>query len=276
MMQHVPRLLLALYAALALIGFQFVPPLPQEAAYHQFADTRAWLGVPNFANVTSNAALLLAGAWGLVALGARAGATAFRHPYERGLYAIFFGAVLLTAFGSTYYHAAPDDAGLCWDRLPLGLALTALPAVLIAERIALSGADRALLGLWLLIGPASVIYWYAGESVGQGDLRPFFLLHGFVLVLPPLLMGLPSPYTHARSYVAAYLVYLAAMAGEFMDRAIYGLGAIVSGHTLKHLLMGVAVILLARMLNVRRIRQEPFPHVRRDARSRKATGSAAA
>ena len=39
----------------------FVPPIPQAASYHEFADARAWLGIPRAANVLSNVAFLLAG-----------------------------------------------------------------------------------------------------------------------------------------------------------------------------------------------------------------------
>ncbi|MDM5181921.1 hypothetical protein PO883_32625 [Massilia sp. DJPM01] len=33
----------------------------------------------------------------------------------------------LTAFGSSWYHLAPDDTRLVWDRLPIALACVSLP-----------------------------------------------------------------------------------------------------------------------------------------------------
>src|SRR5215475_9332935 len=49
--------------ALFVAGFvlQLLHPLSQPAAYHQFADTRTWLGIPNAADVLSNALILIAG-----------------------------------------------------------------------------------------------------------------------------------------------------------------------------------------------------------------------
>ena len=47
---------------------------------------------------------------------------------------LFFGLVL-TAFGSSYYHLAPDKARLVWDRLPMTVEFMPLVAAVIAERI---------------------------------------------------------------------------------------------------------------------------------------------
>ena len=37
-------------------------------------------------------------------------------------YRLFLIGLLLTAFGSGFYHFAPDNARLIWDRLPIALA----------------------------------------------------------------------------------------------------------------------------------------------------------
>ncbi len=44
----------------------FFPAIPQSEAYHNFADQRALLGIPNCLDVVSNFAFLIVGAWGLV------------------------------------------------------------------------------------------------------------------------------------------------------------------------------------------------------------------
>ena len=101
--------LLAGLAVAALIGcFAFLHAWPQEEAYHQFADRRSWLGIPNFANVVSNLPFLLVGVAGLRAL-ARGDhpSTAFGDRWERRAFALLFAAVALVAFGSGYYHAHP-------------------------------------------------------------------------------------------------------------------------------------------------------------------------
>jgi len=61
----------------------FVDPVPQDLSYHNFADTRGWLGIPNFGNVASNVGFLVVGVIALAALIYRRGEL-FRTPAERG------------------------------------------------------------------------------------------------------------------------------------------------------------------------------------------------
>ena len=77
----------------------FAPPVAQDPAYHVMADLRTIFGIPNALNVLSNAAFLLAGAIGVRETLRRVGARWVRWPYF-----VFFGATILTAFGSTWYH----------------------------------------------------------------------------------------------------------------------------------------------------------------------------
>lgn len=51
--------------------------------------------------------------------------------------------------------------------------------------------------------------------------------------------------------VALGLYVLAVVCGGVFDRVIFAAGQIVSGHTLKHLLAGAAVLMVARMLRRR-------------------------
>src|ERR1041385_9055308 len=101
-----PGILIAAWALAVLALLKFAPPIAQNQAYHAFADQRPIFGVPNFWNVVSNLPFALVGVLGLAR--------------TRGLTArILFGGVLLTCFGSSWYHLAPDDARLVWDRLPM-------------------------------------------------------------------------------------------------------------------------------------------------------------
>ena len=61
------RSLLILLGAMAvtLAALLLVPPIPQDQSYHQFADQRALLGMPNFWNVASNLPFIVIGAIGL-------------------------------------------------------------------------------------------------------------------------------------------------------------------------------------------------------------------
>lgn len=247
-----PALLFAGYLAASLATVQNVPPIGQDPHYHDFADSRSWLGIAYFADVSSNLAIFLAGIAGLAAC-ARRGDEAFGSRFERDIARLFFVAIALTGLGSTWYHLEPDNARLFWDRLPISLAFTTLLAWLVAERAPLGASGRALLLAWIATGPASVLYWHWGELIGRGgDLRFYMLFYPIMFLLPPLLMRLRSTWTHRALYPLAYLAFMLGMAGDLLDKPVFELlGGSVSGHTLKHLFMGLAVALLAAMISRR-------------------------
>jgi hypothetical protein len=87
------------------------------------------LGVANFLNVASNLPFLTVGVLGLKSL-FRHGAVGPQGPVqeraERWPLLVLFAGVLLTAFGSAYYHLAPDNDRLVWDRLPMTVAFMRL------------------------------------------------------------------------------------------------------------------------------------------------------
>lgn len=78
--------------------------------------------------------------------------------------------MVLVALGSSYYHGAPDNARLRWDRLPMAIVYMALVAAMITERIGVR-AGLVLLPVFLAVGIASVIAWELSEMRGAGDLR---------------------------------------------------------------------------------------------------------
>jgi hypothetical protein len=237
-------------AAAACVG----APIPQDAAYHRFADTRTLWGVANGWAVLSNLPFVLVGLWGLhQVLAAPIGRCApFIESRERRPYALFFAAVALTGAGSAYYHWAPDNARLVWDRLPMAVGFMALLAAIVAERVSVT-AGIGLLPALLLVGVGSVVYWYAGELRGAGDLRPYALVQFTPAALIPLMLWLfPARYTHGGYLVGVIAVYGAAKLFEALDGPIYSVGHLLSGHTLKHLTAALAALWLLRGLRARR------------------------
>ena len=91
----------------SLVALLPLPPLLQNQAYHQFADQRELLGIPNFWNVVSNLLFVVVGAVGLLRFHRDATTT------------VLFAGIFLTGFGSSYYHLDPNDSTLFWDRLPM-------------------------------------------------------------------------------------------------------------------------------------------------------------
>jgi hypothetical protein len=132
-------LLIALIMVIATAASLF-PVTPQPQSYHHFADQREWLGIPNFGDVASNLGFAIVGIWGLIELLRRGPrGIVFTDPRERWLYELIFVGMLLTAFGSSYYHLAPDNPRLVWDRLPMTIVFMSLVAAVIAERISVNG-----------------------------------------------------------------------------------------------------------------------------------------
>jgi hypothetical protein len=239
----------------ALIAVALWPAVPQDLGYHAFADQRPFLGIPSFLNVASNVVFLVVGGTGLV-WAARQPLTShgpLRSPWERGAALVLFSGVTLTAFGSGWYHAAPGNSTLVWDRLPMTLAFMAFLALVIADRVG-PGPARALLPLLLGVGAASVAYWAWTERMGAGDLRLYGLVQFLPLVLIPLMLALfPATYTGVSGVLGAVAWYGAAKVAELLDGPIFALGHVVSGHTLKHVLAGVAAGWILRMLAGRRV-----------------------
>jgi len=62
------------FAAMTVGVFFVLAPIPQNPAYHNFADQRAWLGVPHFLDVFSNLGFLLVGVGGLAFMSRKASA----------------------------------------------------------------------------------------------------------------------------------------------------------------------------------------------------------
>lgn len=253
-MSHNVRLLLvAALAALGALTISFVPPIPQSLAYHNFADQRAWLGVPNFLNVISNLPFLLVGLLGsaylLFGKWRRRGSLT---PIERWPYLVLFLAVALTCFGSAYYHLHPDNDSLVWDRLPMAIGFMGLLSAVLAEHGGTRLGSVLLLPL-VAVGIFSVLQWHLSEIRGAGDLRFYVMVQFFSPVIILLLLALfPAHYTRAWDFVLALGVYTLAKVFESLDRPIYtGLGHLISGHTLKHLAAAGAIYVLWRMLRLR-------------------------
>jgi hypothetical protein len=232
------------------VAAMWFPRTPQPLAYHDFADKRGWLGVPNFGDVSSNMLFAVAGAWGLWFL-SRSGSHRFLDARERWPYFAVFLGLLLTALGSSYYHLAPDNARLVWDRLPMTIAFMGLVAALIAERISVTAGVYSLPVL-LLIGATSVAWWWHTELVGAGDLRFYAAVQVYAVLVLPVLLLLPPRYTRGSDFLVVFGFYILAKILETADRQIFSATRhVVSGHTLKHLVAGAAGLWILRMLSKR-------------------------
>ena len=233
----------------------FLPPVAQDQAYHNFADQRSLLGIPNMLNVISNVPFLVVGALGLMFLlnqGPMRPDGQLLEQWERWPFLVLFAGVGLTGFGSAYYHLAPNNTTLVWDRLPMTVAFMSFFVAVIGERISLKAGQRSLLPL-LALGMGSVLYWHIGEVTGHGDLRLYGLVQFFPLLAIPLMLFLfPPRYTRTADLLVVVGLYGLAKLFELLDAQVFALGRVVSGHTLKHLASAVAAYWILRMLWLRR------------------------
>ena len=249
---------LGAFAALVFAGIHALPRLAQDVRYHGFADTRTMAGIPNFNDVVSNAPFVLVGIAGLLALRKR-GPARVRNGAERAAWAAAFAGVLLTGFGSAYYHWRPVNETLGFDRLPMTVCFSALMATQFAECVGEAAGRRLLLPL-LGFGAGSVGYWAWTESAGVGDLRWYGYVQFFpALLIPILWRSFPRTYDRIGDFAYAGLWYAAAKLLEAGDRAVFDLTrGFVSGHTLKHAAAAVATLCFVRHL-VRRRPTDPVP-----------------
>jgi hypothetical protein len=227
--------LLALLVLGSLLAVCFLPPIPQPPEYHRFADQRSLLGIPHFGDVASNLPFLVAGFFGLYNVLTKPGARIV-DPAAQAPWILLLASIFLTGFGSGYYHWAPRDETLFWDRLPMALGFSALLGVLLLERVDRTWGRRLWLPL-VIAGPASLLVWR-----WHGDLRWYVLLQAWaVLLVPVLLLLFPSPTTRTRDLAIALGLYALAKVFELLDVPIFRLLAgTVSGHTLKHLAAALA------------------------------------
>lgn len=220
-------------------------PIPQWPTYHQFADQRAWLGLPNAADVLSNLPFALVGlAW----LGASRGLPRSESSLAWTVFAL---ALVATATGSAAYHAAPDNHSLAFDRLPIAAACAALSCAFLAERVDPRWGRPAVLGAALVLAGGSVALWWWSEVSGRSDLRPYLFVQFLPMLLVPaaLLLRLPRRFDTAAPDAAWWGVlagYALAKAFEVADHAVLEQVGLLSGHTLKHLVAAAAAAWLLR------------------------------
>jgi hypothetical protein len=251
---HLP-LMLVLCAVLALMAHG---PIVQPPHYHDFADSRILFGLPNAADVLSNIGFMGVGLWGLLRLWPSRHHPALAAGWSG--YRLFLFALMLTAGGSWFYHLAPDNFRLIWDRLPIALACAGLLGAVRAET---HPGPRHNGGVMLLSIAAigSVAWWYLSAPDGNGDLRPYLLLQALPLVLIPLWQAIhQSPRGDKLAFSVAILLYIAAKVAELNDHTILAAMGWISGHTIKHLLATVAAAVVTARLAQRVKALEIPPH----------------
>lgn len=198
---------------------------------HPFVDARALWGVPNALDVLSNVPLGLAGILGLLALRGHPLPKPTRHAV-----AVFFWGLVGAGIGSTWYHWAPDAAGLMLDRLGMAVTFAGAVALALSERVGHHAARIALPVMLACAAASAVLAFTPGNVLPWGVVQ----FGGMALIA---WAALQTPLNNALGVSLGALIGLYALAKlcELNDETLFHLsGDWVSGHTLKHLVAALA------------------------------------
>ncbi len=242
--------LLGVFVAVVVGVLQF-EPIPQDPAFHDFADTRPLFGISNFGDSVSNLGFAVAGLWGLWFILAGPARERFSGTAEALPYLAFFAAVACVSIGSTYYHLEPTTERLFWDRVPITVSFMALFAALIADRIHSDAGNKVLLPLLVVLGLCSLLYWDWSEAQGRGDLRFYGLVQFYPIITLPLIIWLfPEGRLTTRRHLVWVIVWygLAKAFEHFDDEVFFLLDGYTSGHSLKHIAATASAFVILHMI----------------------------
>ena len=177
--------------------------IKKQHEYCNFADKRCINGIRNFGDVISNFAFILAGYYQYI----------YNHNPELGIICVCVG------IGSTYFHWSPTLATLYWDRLPTVLGM----AYIMNLYSELDFQDLLLQGLLALE------YHHI-----TNDLTLYAAYQLNMILFLICVKGFSMP----------VILYIIAKLFEDYDYEFYNATKhIISGHTVKHILAGMAMLL---------------------------------
>lgn len=229
--------LLAMGIITSVVFLALTSPIAQDLHYHNFADARTILSIPNFWNIISNIFFVAIGVIGLSRTNSNQDLNKI----------IFYIGIVFTGLGSSYYHFHPTNDTLLWDRVPMTIAFMSFFSMILKDHLKILYPNTTL---WILIiiGVSSSIYWYLGELNGHGDLRPYALVQFLPMIMIPLIcFTYPISKTYAKYVGLVILFYALAKVLEFYDEEIFNSIHAISGHSLKHLSASVAVYFIYKL-----------------------------
>ncbi len=243
--------ILAGISVLAISSLFFIPAIPQNSNYHQFADQRFLLEAPHFLNVVTNILFLFVGGLGIKLLIPKSKADFLEKTYW--MYMAFFVGIFFVGLGSGYYHLAPNNQTLIWDRLPMTVAFMALFSIIFSEFISVKLGKLIFLPL-IALGILSIVYWVYSETQSEGDLRFYGLVQFLPMTLIPLILLLfNSQSSQTKQYWYLLGFYFLAKIFETADLPVYQLTTVISGHSLKHIFAGIGCYFFYTQLKKRYI-----------------------
>lgn len=144
--------------------------------------------------------------------------------------------VILLSIASSYYHINPNNNTILVDLLSISL----ISSLLIMYLLDIQNNYSKIILYLLAIG--SVLYWKY-----SGNLLPYSILWLSVIFLL-LYVYYDTEYRYESLSIVILIVIIRLV--EIYDKQIYKLtNNILSGHSLKHILAGIGIYLIADLLN---------------------------
>jgi hypothetical protein len=161
---------------------------------------------------------------------------------------LFFISIILTGLGSSYYHLSPKDFTLVFDRLALSFTFAVILAMLASIRISERSGFHTLAEL-IILAPLSVLLWNY-----NGNLTPYAVVQFGGIIIIVLTLLLTKAQKQSPCFTSLIILYGFAKVTEFYDVEIFNLSQnLISGHTLKHLIGALAVLVFISPLKVKKI-----------------------
>jgi Ceramidase len=237
----IPKLLLWITALTTVAVFVFMKPISQDPTYHHFANDHLVFGITNFWNVISNVGFIVTGLLGINFIR--------KYKLSNPIIWMLFGGVLLTGIGSAYYHFAPNNTTLVWDRLPMTIVFTSFFALIY------SWCFNAKMGfkIWLVsfvAGIYSVFYWQYTEHELRGDLRLYAIVQFLPIVLIAIIVATNfKKHTFLLKPICMIVLwYVIAKLLEHYDNCLFKTTNFLGGHPIKHVAAAVATFYIYKMV----------------------------
>lgn len=203
--------------------------------YHEFVDSRSFFGINRFFDTVSNIGFLIVGMLFVKEI-------FLKDQKDFNLILIALGSILVFV-GSSFYHLAPSDARLLWDRLPISIVFAGVLSYSLSQNNLIVEKYKNTFNIgYLLFSMFSVIFWYVGSLSHANWLGPYvFVQFGGMITL--IYIAFTGENKSFNKKIWSVLVwYMLAKLCESFDQTIFSLThEVLSGHTLKHLFAALAL-----------------------------------
>jgi Ceramidase len=245
----IPKLLLCIAALTTTAVFIFMKPIPQDVTYHHFANDDLVFGITNCWNVISNIGFLIIGLFGIAFIR--------QNKITNLIIWILFIGIILTGLGSAYYHYAPSNATLVWDRLPMTIVFTSFFALIYSWCFSTKTGFKIWL-VCLATGIYSVFYWQYTEQEFRGDLRLYAIVQFLPIVLIIIILAshFKRHFFLVKPIFMIVIWYIIAKLLEHYDTFIFEKTNSISGHPIKHIAAAVATFYIYKMIKMQSIKEK--------------------